>query len=219
MEDSCRDDDRRHERHDEDQGRQRPDRGRERHEPRLFLEEMTRRIHQERCARGKTELPDGAGREGGGEEKRKIDLDAFALRLAGKIDRHQRPQREGETPEEITQTRDHHAAQRDDLAAGSGKSGEPGNRVSEYWRGAQNRTQHQDQHHLHRERKQHPETAGKRVQDGGARIADGQRPDGEEQQHADGRRHGIRNDPADEQREPGQPIVRSRRRFFGRVFH
>jgi len=43
---------------------------------------------------------------------------SHSLRLAGKVDRHQRLKRDGEPPEEIPQTRDHQTGKRDELAVG-----------------------------------------------------------------------------------------------------
>ena len=127
VQESRREDDCQQERRNEDQRGWRPDRGRQRHQTGLLLEEMARRIHQERGARREPELPDRPGRRRRGDQEWKIDLDPLALRLAGKIDRHERAKRDGESPVEIRQARDHQAGQREHLGLGPWQAGEPGN--------------------------------------------------------------------------------------------
>ena len=219
VQESRSDDDGEEERHDEDEGGRRPDRGRQRHQTDLLLEEMARRIHQERCARREPELPDRPGRRRRGEQEWKINRDPLFLRLAGKVDRHQRAERDGEPPVEIRQARDHQAGQREHLVLGPWQAGEPGDRLPEHRRRAEGRAQHENQRHLHRERQQHPEAAIERVHDGCARIADRKGRDAEQQQHADRRGHGVRNDSTDGLRKTRQPVGRNCRRCVDRRHH
>ena len=75
VQESCGDNHYEEERHKEDKGGRRPNRGRQRHQTGLLLEKMARRIHQERGARRQPELPGRPGRRRRGEQKWKINLD------------------------------------------------------------------------------------------------------------------------------------------------